>query len=548
MAAPFRGATLIHMRARVRDVGLILGLASLYVIFARLGLSLGTIAGFATFVWPPTGIAIAALLLIGTRAWPGIFLGAFTANLLSSWSVLVALSIGAGNTAEALICVYIFTRVPNFSLRLENVRSVTALILGAVIGSIVSASVGAMSLRSGGIIPDARVGEVWRAWWVGNVVGALVVAPVILVWSKRDGARFSRGIFETTALMAAVVVVAIATFFGDLSFVAAMSTPFHQADVLLAVLVWAALRFGQRGAATATFWTSATAITATVLGHGPFAQYELTKSLLSLQTFMAGVAVTFLLFGAAINELWYALKDAREASHAAEVANRAKSEFLAVISHELRTPLNAIAGYAQLLEEGVFGRLNEKQVDGVTRIHRNEKLLHLLVDEVLGFVSAEKGELSTEREPVRVADAFDAIQPLMAPQLEEHHSVIERSAIRQGLMVRADPKSLQQILMRLLSNASKFGKDGGRVTLGADREGDVVRIWVRDDGAGISREEIDRVFEPFFQSDHAMTRRVSGIGLGLTIARDLAHRMDGEVELSSEPGRGTTASVLLPAA
>ena len=102
--------------------------------------------------------------------------------------------------------------------------------------------------------------------------------------------------------------------------------------------------------------------------------------------------------------------------------------------------------------------------------------------------------------------------------------------------------------MRLMSNAAKFSKDGGAVTLGAQREGDSVRIWVRDNGVGIAQREIDRVFEPFFQAERATTRRASGIGLGLAIARNLARRMEGEVTLSSEPGGGTTASVLLPAA
>ena len=536
------------MHGRVSDVGRLVGLALLYVLFARLGLSLGAVSGFATLVWPPTGISIAALLLMGMRAWPGIFVGAFVANLLTGASVPVALGIGVGNTLEAMVCVFVATRIPNFSTTLENARSVTVLILGSILGAMVSASVGVASLRAGGVVAAPHLRETWSAWWVGDVVGALVVAPVILVWSKPLGPRLKPRRIEATAVSAAVVLVSAATFFGDAPIVSGLSTPFHQADLLLATLVWAALRCGRRGAATASFWISATAVTATALGHGPFTQSVLTQNLVSLQTFMSMLAVTFLLFGATIDERRVALEEAREWARAAEFANRAKSEFLAVMSHELRTPLNAIAGYAQLLEEGVYGRLNEKQNDGVVRIHRNEQRLLLLVDEVLGFVSADKGQTAVHREPIRVSDAFDAVQPLIAAQLEEHRCVVVRSAIGPGLAVRADAKSLQQILMRLMSNASKFGKDGGTVTLGAERHGDTVRIWVKDAGDGISQEKLDQVFQPFFQADRSTTRRVSGIGLGLTIARDLARRMEGEVTLSSEPGHGTTASVLLPAA
>ena len=536
------------MHGRVRDVGRLLGLAFLYVVFARFGLSLAAVSGYATLVWPPTGISIAAWLLFGTGVWPGIFVGAFVANLLSGAPVLVPLGIGVGNTLEALVCVLIATRIPNFSKSLENARSVTMLILGSFVGVTVGASIGVACLSAGGVALTHPLRDVWRTWWVGDLVGALVVAPVILVWSKPPDLRLKSRRVEALALASAVVLVSGATFFGDLSVVSGISTPFHRADLLLAVMVWAALRCGRRGAVSAAFWVSATALTATVLGHGPFAQSALPKDLLALQTFMAVLAVTFLLFGATIDERERALEEAQEASRAAKSANRAKSEFLRVMSHELRTPLNAIAGYSQLLEEGVYGRLNEKQNEGVTRIHRNEQRLLLLVDEVLGFVSADKGQTEVHREAVRVSDIFDTLQPLMAPELEQRHSVIERSAVGPGLSVRADAKSLQQILMRLMSNASKFSKDGGKVTIGAERQGDTVRIWVRDAGDGISQQQLDKVFEPFFQADHSTTRRVSGIGLGLTIARDLARRMEGEITLSSEPGHGTTASVLLPAA
>jgi signal transduction histidine kinase len=537
------------MHARAADAGRILGLASLYVVFARLGLSLGAVGGFATLVWPPTGIAIAALLLLGNRAWPGILVGAFAANLLAGASVAVALGIGIGNTAEALACVYVIRRLPRFSLSLENVRSVTRLMLAALLGTMVSATVGVACLYYGGhFIEASLMRETWRAWWVGDLVGALVVAPVILVWSKPRAAHFAPARAHLIALAVAVPLVSVATFFGDLPIVSGLSTPFHQADLLLAVLVWSALRFGQRGAVTTAFCISTMAVTATVLGHGPFVQSGLSQSLMSLQTFIVIVAATFLLFGATIDERWCALQAAREGRRAAALANRAKSEFLAVMSHELRTPLNAIAGFAQLLKEGVYGPLNAKQADGVARIHDNEQRLLSLVDEVLGFVSAEKGQVTVHRAPVRVSDVFDAVQPLVASQLEEHHFVLERNAIKSRLEVKADPKSLQQILMRLLSNAFKFSKDGGTVTLGADREGDSVRIWVRDTGVGISQTEIDKVFEPFFQAERGSTRQTSGIGLGLAIARNLARRMEGEVTLASEPGRGTTASVLLPAA
>jgi signal transduction histidine kinase len=218
------------------------------------------------------------------------------------------------------------------------------------------------------------------------------------------------------------------------------------------------------------------------------------------------------------------------------------------MSHELRTPLNAIQGFAQLLETGVYGQLNEKQIDAVQRIVQNEKSLLALINEMLGFVDAEKGPLAGESEDVRVADAFDGVEQLIRREVARKHLVVQREIAQPQLAVRADPKALQQILTSLLSNATKYTGDGGTITLGADGVGDKVRLWVRDSGIGIRREQIERVFDPFFQADSGTTRQYSGVGLGLTIARNLAQRMSGEVTIASELGNGTTAAVVLPAA
>jgi signal transduction histidine kinase len=289
-------------------------------------------------------------------------------------------------------------------------------------------------------------------------------------------------------------------------------------------------------------------VTATVLGYGPFVQPRLALGLLTLQAFMAAVGATFLLLGATVAEGSLALANLRRAEEEASRANLSKSEFLAVMSHELRTPLNAIAGFAQLLRENVHGKLNPQQADDVARILRNEQQLLGIIDEVLGFVSAEQGKVKVPIQDVRVEDAFDAVEPILKSELGDKHIVLERELTRPQLAVQADPKSLQEILVSLLSNASKYSNDGATIKLGADREGSNVRIWVKDTGVGISDREMKRVFEPFFQAERGTTRRYSGIGLGLSIARTLARRMDGELTIASSEGKGTTASVALPAA
>jgi signal transduction histidine kinase len=537
------------MSPRRREVAFSLGLAVVYLIAARLSFVWDPLPGYATVVWLPTGISLAALLLLGNQLVAGVFLGSFAASLLTGAPAAVAFGIGIGNAAEALIGASLLRKVPRFSITLERVTSVVGLIvLAAVLSTLLSATVGAGSLYAGGVVPQPRVRDAWRAWWIGHMVGALLIAPIILVWSTASQARREVHRLETLALVAVLVAVSALTFFSDLPYVPTLVTPFRQVDLLVAVLLWAAIRFGQRGATTAVLCVSVSAVVATALGYGPFVRPKLSEGLMLLQTFMVFVAATCLLFGASIAERRIANQEARRAGDAAETANSAKSQFLAVMSHELRTPLNAIQGFAELLETGVYGPLNEKQIDAVKRIEKNEKSLLSLINEMLGFVNAENRGVVAESSDVRIAEMFDVIEPLIKSDVDRKRLVLKRALTPPDLAVRADPKSLQQILGSLLSNACKFTGEGGTITLGADGDGEKVRILVRDTGIGIREEQIQRMFEPFFQADGGTTRQYAGVGLGLTIARDLARRMGGEVTLASEVGKGTTASVILPAA
>jgi signal transduction histidine kinase len=540
---------LLAVHGRYGDAMRIAGLAASYVVAARLGLSFHPLAGFATLVWPPTGIALAALLLFGLRLWPGVFLGAAIANLLSGASPAVALGIGIGNSAEAYVAAYLLRRTRGFLITLESGTSAIALIvIGALLSTTISASFGVLTLIAGGTIATAAMHETWRVWWVGDMVGAVLIAPLILVWSRKPLARLDGRPVECFAMAVAVGVVAVLSFFGDVPRLAVLATPFHHFDLILAVMIWAAVRFGQRGATTTTVSLSAVAIVATASGHGPFVLPDLHASLLTLQTFMGILGATFLFLAGTIAERHRALDAAREAQAEAIRANGVKSEFLALMSHELRTPLNAIAGYAELLRTGVYGTLSPKQSEALARVDHNERELLTMIDAVLTFVKLEKGEIKLTPEQVRVADAFDEVEPLIKRETERKHFNLIRQLPRRPLVVRADRKGLHQILVSLISNASKFTREGGVITLGADVEDGRVHIWVRDTGIGIPEEKMVRVFEPFFQVEQGKTRSYAGVGLGLSIARELARTMDGEVTIVSKVGAGTIASVVLPAA
>ncbi len=534
--------------SRPRYLLAIVALAGVYIVAARAGLMMDAVAGFATLVWPPSGLALAALLILGTGLWPGVFIGAFVANLLAGAPIPVAMGIGVGNTLEAVLAVYALRRIPGFQVSLERLADVIGLIiLAAGLSTMVSATIGVASLYLGGIVSSGLLAETWRAWWLGDVMADLLVAPVLLVWT---GGRRTPGDpkrrLETLALGIAVVAASLLIFGGT----AGMPTPtgrFAQAYLFFPLLIWAALRFGQRGAISTAFIVSVIAIWGTALGHGPFVRPALYQSLIALQAFMGVAAATFLVLGASVSERRRAEEEMRLAHARAEEANQAKAEFLAVMSHELRTPLNAISGYVDLLSLGVDGVLTEKQQASLTRIQLNQRHLLSLIEDVLSFVRIEAGRLPIDIRTIPVQVVANALEPTVRPELQRKELAFSCDACDAALSVRADPEKLRQILLNFVANAIKFTASKGHIRVGAEQDGASVRIWVSDTGIGIPAHQIAQVFEPFFQVESGPTRRYPGIGLGLAIARDLARAMGGEVRLESTVGKGSTVSVLLPA-
>ena len=239
---------------------------------------------------------------------------------------------------------------------------------------------------------------------------------------------------------------------------------------------------------------------------------------------------------------------AEEAAARADVANRAKSEFLAVMSHELRTPLNAIGGYVELMELGIRGPITEEQRLDLARIRKSEQHLLGLINGVLNYSRIEAGAVRYELSDVHVAEVLSTCETLVAPQVRAKTLELRYAGCDLALVVKADAEKLQQIVLNLLTNAVKFTAPGGRIELEAAAAGHEVHICVRDTGRGIVPEQLSHVFEPFVQVDSQLTRTQEGVGLGLAISRDLARGMGGDLTARSTPGVGSEFTLALPLA
>jgi signal transduction histidine kinase len=231
----------------------------------------------------------------------------------------------------------------------------------------------------------------------------------------------------------------------------------------------------------------------------------------------------------------------------AEDANHAKSSFLAMMSHELRTPLNAIGGYVQLLEMGVHGPVTEAQAAALGRVTRSQQHLLRLINDLLNLARIESGRIDYDLQAFSLDDVLQATLPMIEPQLAARALRYE-SSVPVEIKVEADREKVEQILLNLLSNATKFTPPGGCVRVEArvapDNE-DIVELEVGDTGVGIPAARLDQIFEPFVQVDNSKAGRVEGSGLGLSISREMARGMGGDITVTSTMGVGSTFAIRL---
>jgi signal transduction histidine kinase/integral membrane sensor domain MASE1/CheY-like chemotaxis protein len=279
------------------DVAVWIAIAAVYFAAAKLGLELAFVAPQVTVVWPPTGIALAAVLLLGRRVWPGVWIGALVANATVS-PLAVAAGIATGNTLEAVVGAGLLRR---WRVRpsLDRIRFVLMLLGGgALLSTTLSATIGVITLCLGEIWPWSAFGRIWLLWWLGDAMSILVVAPFLLVWSgwpPRDApnARIAEGL----ALLAGLLVV-LWFIFGTR--VVPSATPLHYA--LFPFVIVAALRFGQPGTTAVNAIASLIGIWGTAAGNGPFGGGDIAHGLVQAQLFLAVIAATGLILAGAIGE------------------------------------------------------------------------------------------------------------------------------------------------------------------------------------------------------------------------------------------------------
>src|SRR6266516_3336982 len=363
-------------------------LAVIYFIAGKLGLMLASLHASASPVWPPAGIALAGSLLLGYRAWPAIFIGAFLVNVTIAGNVATSFAIATGNTLEALVGAWLVNRFAGGTNVFDRLQGVFKFALAAGISTIISPAFGVTSLGVAGFADWANYGAIWLTWWLGDATGDLVFTPLVLLWSVASKRRWNKKEAAEVGALFLLLVLLSGVVFGGWLAVSARNYPI--AFICGPVVIWTAFRFTQRETAAGIFILSAIAVWGTLHGFGPFVRETENQSLLAVQWWTAVLSVTAMALSAGMAERRRVEEELQQQKVVVETANRAKDHFLATLSHELRTPLTPVISALESLETEPAQTEEDKFVEPKSDLEF--EIAHLLSIDVAGYSKLSNNE------------------------------------------------------------------------------------------------------------------------------------------------------------
>lgn len=557
-----------------QDIRIIL-VATLYFLSAYLGLILAFKDPISSPVWPPVGVGFALVLLLGTRTWPGITIGSLLAYMLVFWSKDIGINlvsiqafilIAVGNTIEILVG-YLLTRKfideGDFFSRTANTFK---FLLIALIMCVIGATAGTYSLYLLGEAVEDHYIQSWSYWWIPNVASVLLFTPFILSWKRPFRIRLRKTMLvETLLFLLSISIFVVLLMNQDLSLTIEHSLPF----LIIPFLLWLAFRFNLQTSMTGILITALTAIYITIGNYGPFVLVSTENSILMLQIFIAVISITNIILSSTVFERSEAQKTIKEFNETLEgkirertselneeISSRKKAEeklkesnrklrkanieldnFVYKVSHDLRAPIASVLGLVNLAKK-------EKKVDMLRdyfdMIGKSADQQDIFIKDILDI--SRNSRLVVNKDKLEwdklIEDTFENLKySVKNRKVEKIVNINGKSAFY------SDQRRIKVILNNLLSNAIRYanGRDP-RVEIDIRVDRKKADISIRDNGIGIEKEHIDKIFNMFYRAAETNV----GSGLGLYIVKESVDRLNGEIELESEPGIGTKFNIILP--
>jgi signal transduction histidine kinase len=543
------------VRQIIRRLPIIVVLSVIYFLASKLGLKLAIVHPSATAVWPPTGIALAAFLILGYDAWPAIFIGAFAVNLTTAGSVATSIGIGVGNTLEGLVGAYLISKFAHGRRAFACVKDVLKFaFLGGVVSTAIAATFGLFSLLAGGFIQGADRMQVWLTWWLGDMMGAVLVAPCLILWSDRpQSTRDSRAVYEGAVAAFSLLFIGSIVFGG---FLHSSIQNYPLAFVCIPFVVWTAFHLRAHEVTTLVVVLSGIAIGGTLRGFGPFVVSNENHSLLLLQGFMGVIVMTGLVLSAVVSQR----------NRDQEAVKRVRDELEVKVIERTEQLERRIAERerAEGALRDLSSRLLQLQDDERRRIARE---LHDSTGQELAFLNMSLNHLEAEIEKInpnaakqlaqnsaivnKISAELRTISHLLHPPLLDEAGLVsalrwyvDGFAERSNVKVHAEiPSELDRIgpeletavfrvVQECLTNIHRHS-NSPTASIRLDRVSDGIRVEIADEGKGIPLEK-----QP--------TSVSSGkAGVGLRGMRERVRQFGGELEIFSN-GKGTRIIAFFP--
>ena len=519
-------------------LGSVVLLAACYFVLGKLGLKLAIVHPSATAVWPPSGIALAAVLLLGFWVWPGIFLGAFAVNLTTTGSILTVSGIACGNTLEAVAGAWLVQKIaygcgpfdtPSNTFKFAWLAGGVSTMIGAIIG------VGSLVVTGYSISAD--MGRVWLTWWLGDMTGDLLFAPLLILWTSAWPPQWLRSrVWEAIGALCVLLVASSVI----LIWIPAENRAYLMELVCTPILLWAAFRLGREAAATAAVVLSSLAVWATFGGIGLFVHGSPNTNLLLLQTYVAVSAIMALGVAATVWERKQAELSLQEHQRQLAQRNADLEQFAYAASHDLQEPLRTVSLFAEMLVAQYKGKLGPKADALIEHIIGGAGRMNAMVQGLLTY----SGVVNSERivfSPVRLDEVLDAALKNLDAAIVDSGALITRDPLP---VVMGEREQLVSLFQNLIGNAIKYRSEvPPEIRIAAKQNG---RDWifsVRDNGIGIAPHHQQQIFA-IFKRLHGT--KIAGTGIGLALSRRIVELHGGDIWVDSEIGNGSTFNFIIP--